>query len=215
MGDLIQNYNWINEYITVNKFKYSVPDFCLLIIKYEQQQSLAKFLGCSPLTIQRNIDKYIPELVKFKRPRTPLVYRLYSLFEHKYCTKCAIAQPISCFATNKAQPDGLQQYCKYCIKNYYIQNKDAITSSNIKWAKSNPGKIVAAKARRRAAEKQQCPAWSELLEVQDFYERCPEGMEVDHIVPLRGKLVSGLHVLENLQYLEQSENRKKGNRFNL
>lgn len=37
--------------------------------------------------------------------------------------------------------------------------------------------------------------------------------EVDHIIPLRGRLVSGLHVHENLRIIPRTENRKKGNRF--
>lgn len=44
-----------------------------------------------------------------------------------------------------------------------------------------------------------------------FYRNCPEGYEVDHIIPLaRG----GKHKLENLQYLTHTENMQKGIKLN-
>jgi len=65
-------------------------------------------------------------------------------------------------------------------------------------------------ARYRAALRDQTPEGVDLAAVREFYENCPEGYEVDHIIPIsRG----GLHTLENLQYLTIKENRSKGNRL--
>lgn len=56
-------------------------------------------------------------------------------------------------------------------------------------------------------------AWAELSKIKKFYEQCPHGYEVDHVIPLNGRLVSGLHVIKNLQYLPKKENRAKSNHY--
>lgn len=58
------------------------------------------------------------------------------------------------------------------------------------------------------------PKWADLEAIKQFYKNCPDGMTVDHIIPLLGKTVSGMHVLSNLQYLPFVDNVKKGNKFN-
>lgn len=50
-------------------------------------------------------------------------------------------------------------------------------------------------------------------EISKFYDNCPEGYHVDHIIPLKNDSVSGLHVPWNFQYLSPSENIKKSNSF--
>jgi hypothetical protein len=57
------------------------------------------------------------------------------------------------------------------------------------------------------------PKWADLEEIKEFYANCPKGYHVDHIVPLRAKLASGLHTVDNLQYLTAEDNWKKNNNF--
>jgi hypothetical protein len=66
---------------------------------------------------------------------------------------------------------------------------------------------------REIAEIRQRPIWANLKKIMEIYVNRPEGYHVDHIIPLRGKTVSGLHVESNLQYLPALENMKKHNTF--
>ena len=67
-------------------------------------------------------------------------------------------------------------------------------------------------AHRRGRLTDATPLWADKAAIRHFYVACPEGHHVDHILPLRGKTVSGLHVLENLQYLPAEENLRKSNK---
>jgi hypothetical protein len=74
--------------------------------------------------------------------------------------------------------------------------------------------LFRAYARRTNAErKTRTPPWSERELILQFYKDCLPGYHVDHIIPLQGKTVSGLHVFKNLQYLPAVENLIKGNRY--
>ncbi len=61
--------------------------------------------------------------------------------------------------------------------------------------------------------KKSTPKYANLNKIKEIYANCPEGYEVDHIIPLNGSVVSGLHIETNLQYLSVKENRKKSNNF--
>ena len=68
------------------------------------------------------------------------------------------------------------------------------------------------RARRRAAAGTTLSDYF-AAEIKAIYAACPPGMEVDHIHPLQGKNLSGLHVPWNLQYLPRLENRIKNNKL--
>lgn len=76
---------------------------------------------------------------------------------------------------------------------------------------SDQYKIRAAVRQKRVAIA--TPPWVDLDEIKTIYAQRPEGYHVDHIVPIKGKDVCGLHVPWNLQYLEATENMRKSNKF--
>jgi hypothetical protein len=65
----------------------------------------------------------------------------------------------------------------------------------------------------RAHKLKATPKWADLEAIKQIYLNCPIGYHVDHILPLRGKTLSGLHISYNLQYLPVLENIKKSNKL--
>ena len=105
-------------------------------------------------------------------------------------------------------------------KEYRMANREERLATSRAWAKANPDKHQAgcskarAKRAKRAVELSEASDWM-IKEVYHLSQLRTEmtGVqhEVDHIVPLCGKNVSGLHVPWNLQVLTRTENRRKYN----
>ncbi len=159
----------------------------------------------------------------------------------KVCSKCKTEKDLSGFKPDSRYRLGVTGVCKECYKAYnrankaslkwasknktrvkeikdrYVKNNPAsVKKSKLKWTIANPEKALARTRRYQAAKLGATPRWltkEHVREMEAFYLNCPEGYEVDHIIPLRGKEVCGLHVPWNLQYLTISENRKKSNRM--
>jgi hypothetical protein len=87
----------------------------------------------------------------------------------------------------------------------------------------NAGRNAAKRAKRRACKIQRTPKWlsqEDHIQIKKIYTEAMQktidtGIKwhVDHIYPLRGEVVSGLHIPSNLQIITAVENIKKGNKI--
>lgn len=98
---------------------------------------------------------------------------------------------------------------------YYATNKEKVRQYYLGWMQRNEGRVSALNAARRSRQYTATPKWADRTELARFYAARPEGYHVDHIIPLRHPLVSGLHVLCNLQYLPAADNLRKHNHFEI
>jgi hypothetical protein len=97
---------------------------------------------------------------------------------------------------------------------WHERNADAIARLNSDRQEAGLGKANALNAKDRAIALRALPAWSDLKAIERLYaDAARQGLEVDHVIPLKGKQVCGLHVAGNLRLLTKLENQRKGNRW--
>jgi len=104
--------------------------------------------------------------------------------------------------------------------DYYVANRAEACTKNQQWRRNNRDKCNAYEGQYRAAKLNRTPAWANHFFMNEAYALSQlrtkmTGIQwhVDHIIPLRGKLISGLHVENNLQVITATENHKKNNSF--
>jgi hypothetical protein len=122
----------------------------------------------------------------------------------KICIECGKNKKIEYFNKNCERSDGHLEVCIKCIAKRVRG-----------YRKANPGRYAHRDSIKRCNRLKRIPGWANLKAIKEFYDNCPSGYVVDHVIPLQGEFVSGLHVLENLQYLTARDNAVKHNRIDL
>lgn len=161
----------------------------------------------------------------------------------KYCSKCDLTKSIEMFAVRSDANHLLRSHCKKCNSKYGVvlqrirknqkprtkmpeeQRKINNASSSKKHRMTDAYKVKHAirSANRRASQLQATPKWLTEYQKQGIalnYElariitkELRLQMDVDHIIPLKGKNVCGLHVPWNLQIMCRSGNAQKKNNY--
>lgn len=112
-----------------------------------------------------------------------------------------------------------KDYFKKYSQKYRQTNKDWCLEYQKQYYEQNKEKYAARDAKRRAAKLQATPKWlteEHLEEIEWCYwlrNQDPKNLHVDHIIPLQGKNVSGLHVPWNLRVIPKEWNWSKSNKI--
>lgn len=188
---------WLSIAFIKGKYKFSSKVFTyneFLDVISKDSYNLKEDLNTTHKTISAFLTRVFPD-----RPKTANKICIYLLntIEKRFCRKCNQVKDFDAFYKDKNKSSGYALTCKQCDSSY---------------RKENPGFVRSYGAKRRASKLQRIVKWGQ-DGIAEFYKNCPEGYQVDHIIPLQGKTVSGLHVLNNLQYLTVTENASKGNKY--
>lgn len=162
--------------------------------------------------------------------------------DNKWCCACNNILPLSSFGTRSSLKDGKRGTCLLCerekdrnryalnretqqhrAKEYRKQNRDKHIAALKAWREKNHAKVIHDMRMRELAKRKRTPAWlteKDKLLIERKYslaqkktENTRERWVVDHILPLRGEFVSGLHVPSNLRVIKATTNARKYNKY--
>lgn len=105
-------------------------------------------------------------------------------------------------------------------RQWYADNREYEKARQKKMRESNPARYAEYASAYRAAKLSRTPAWADQDEIAGVYATAAsrtralgEPHHVDHVLPLAGKTISGLHVHANLRIVPGTDNSRKSNKF--
>lgn len=157
----------------------------------------------------------------------------------KTCYICQTQKPLTEFYKSKRTVDGHEGWCKTCrlarnkkwvrenkdrhnelTRQWYINNREQHLLTSKKHYDNNKSDHLEYWYARNERTKKATPSWADRSEIRAIYAEAKRITEetgikhhVDHIIPLRGEVVCGLHVSNNMQIIPADENLQKAAKF--
>jgi hypothetical protein len=112
------------------------------------------------------------------------------------------------------------QLARANYKRHYFAHHEKNKKKAAAWQKANMRYFVDATNKRRLMKMNRIPAWADMADIESKYVLARKITQVtgithhvDHVVPLKGELVSGLHVANNLMVVSAEYNNSKYNNW--
>lgn len=186
--------------------------FTALIVK-EHLFEVAEYLELTSDIVEKLTSRHLKPLFPEKDKNTKWDNFLLSLIEYKKCSKCKVCKTYDEFAESASTWDNKSYTCKSCKAVYRKDFTEANPEYNKTTYREHKAEYITRSIQYKTRRTLATPPWADLEKIKEVYRTCPEGYHVDHIVPLQGEYVSGLHVECNLQHLPALENLQKHNKF--
>jgi hypothetical protein len=193
--------------------KLSFHSIYLELIKSDTTKTVASNLGLSDDIIEKITSRTLYPLFPEKPKGIKWSAWLLSLIDYKKCQTCSrLLSRVEHYGSSSITWDKYAYRCKECKaldrKNFTINNP-LYNSNTYALHKSE---YVARAVKYNTQRSKATPPWANTKVLKAIYDNAEED-HVDHIIPLQGESVCGLHVETNLQYLSPLENIRKSNKF--
>lgn len=217
VSDIVSIYSL--DTIDLSNYGFSVSSLIHGLITTGSISALAATLSIDNRKLESIIRRNITP--KFNKPHSAKWSKyLLSLAYKAICTQCNIVKDIDEFYPDRHQPSGHTTWCMSCSALWsatkYATNpgvREAKSANSKLHYNTNKSNYISRNIARKLHIETATPQWADLGAIKEIYAKCPIGYHVDHIIPLRGTNVCGLHVESNLQYLLAKDNIRKSNKF--
>ena len=122
----------------------------------------------------------------------------------------------NCDRYRKENPDRQRQN----LRDWRERNRERYRNNEYEWRVKNSISVYARNKERTERQKLATPIWADVEKIVAIYCEARRltadtGIKwhVDHLIPLCGELVSGLHIHSNLRVIPATENLRKNNHF--